>query len=251
MLMNEVRDTYDKFYVCSPSLSSDVKQQNFFQQLEKEGKFVQYYDNLDEETVNGIVGHIKDDLEEYKRYEKIVKVIEKLRKYGEKKLTNDDLEIIGDYLLLSEDDNFDNIDEILDQFPSYFKREGEQFPPRSFWYIDDFFASKLLSQSRNNPLLWAYIRNRHLRVSFAILVQAFTNLPRPFRNNATLLLLWTTKSIKDKRVIYEELSSIFNSYEEFDEVMKEVGKEEHQFLYLDLSSCADPDIRIGFEKKLM
>ena len=189
---------------------------------------------------------IKDDILEWRKYHKLMKVIEKLKKFGEKALTSEELEIIADYLM--DDEDMDRLDDILKEFPEYYK---PHHPPRSYAFIDDCYGSRLLTAGTNNPLSRFYIRHRHHYTSISILVQAFGYVPRVFRNNSVLITAFPTKSIKDSKILYEELSSIFDSYEHFESIMKDVEQREYGFLYADTTSTKDPDMRIGFEEKIM
>ena len=244
-LMENLKPYYDKFIVISPSLDSDAKQKRFYEQLEREGKDVMIYDELDDSTIDEVIEGIKDDITEWRRYHKLYWIIQKIKKRGIDSLSSSEVGIIGEYLM-DEDDDF-KLDDILATFPKYYKPE---YPPRTYLVIDDSFGSRMLENSRNNPLVKFLIRHRHVMCSISILVQSLSYVPRAIRSNSVLFIAFPTKSIKDKKVLYEELSGVFDSYEHFEEVMKLVASKDYSFLYADTSSMKSPDLRNGFTDKL-
>ena len=235
---------YQKIYVISPTLQSDVKQKYKFRSLENTHK-VQYFDEFNEETIDKILYDLNDDIETFKKYYKFKKIMKKYNIYGVDSLTDEELQELLPYLV--EDTDKLDMDFILMAFPSYVKKDH---PPMSYVFIDDAFGSKLLTNGRSSNFINFYIKHRHLYSSISLLVQSIAYLPRAIRTNSILFTVFPTKSKKDLKLLYEETANVFPSEDDFHDAMKLVESEQYGFLFIDASDTKNPDIRISWDKQI-
>jgi len=243
-LVDNIIKDYQKIYVISPTLESDVKQKYKFKSLENSHK-IEYFDEFTEETIDKILYSIHGDIEMFKKFYKFKKIMKKYNHYGVDALSDEELHELLPYLI--EDTDKLDMDYILMAFPEYVKKEH---PPMSYIFIDDAFGSKLLTNGRSSNFINFYIKHRHLYSSISLLVQSLNYLPRSIRTNSVLFTIFPTKSKKDLKLLYEETANVFPSEEIYYDVMKLVESESYGFLFIDASSTKEPDIRIGWDKQI-
>lgn len=243
-LLDNIKNDYQKIYVISPTLESDVKQKYKFKSLENTHK-VKYYEEFDEDTIDDILFDINEDINLFKKFYKFKKIMKKYNTKGVDSLTDEELHELLPYLI-DDTDKLD-MDYILMAFPEYVKLEH---PPMSYVYCDDAFGSKLLTNGRSSNFINFYIKHRHLYASISLLVQSIAYLPRAIRTNSILFTVFPTKSKKDLKILYEETANVFPSENDFLDLMKLVENEEYGFLFIDASSTKNPDIRISWDKQI-
>jgi hypothetical protein len=243
-LVDNIIHNYQKIYVISPTLNSDVKQKYKFKSLENSHK-VQYYEDFNEDTIDEILFDLKEDIETFKKFYKFKKIMKKYNSQGVDSLTDEELHQLLPYLI-DDTDELD-IEYILNTFPDYVKKDH---PPMSYVFIDDAFGSKLLTNGRSSNFIQFYIKHRHLYASISLLVQSIAHLPRAIRTNSILFTVFPTKSKKDLKILYEETANVFPSENDFKDIMKLVESEDFGFLFIDASNTKEPDIRIGWDKQI-
>lgn len=237
---------YNVYYVVSPTIEGDIKQKIFFENMEAKGRKVYYFDEFNEESLQNIRELLEYHITEWKDYKRIKDILDKLARVGIHQMNDNELFELMPYL---DEEYQGNVRDILDQFPEWLKRD---YPPCSYIFIDDSYGSKLLTKVNGyNPFVYLYIRHRHLFCSISLLVQSVSGIPRAIRSNTVLTCLFPTKSKKDMEILYNENANVFDSEDEFKEIMKTVASQEYGFLYLDTSSTKDPDVRIGFNQKII
>lgn len=147
-----------------------------------------------------------------------------LKKYLEgEKLDEIDLALLEDYSYL-EDMN-------IEEF-------NTDHPPISTLVIDDSLGSPLISSANSKQgkefLKWA-IRHRH-RPSYCnlfILSQHIKSISKPLRVNANLIILFPLRDREVLKNIFHEYASLFkNKYSNIEELMNEVEKRPHAFIYM-------------------
>lgn len=235
-------DMFDKYYVVSPTMESDIKQKIFYDEVASKKKLI-YYKELNEEVFDEILQDLEYDIQKFKEYQKIKKVMDKLRKMGVDRMSDDELFLLMPYL-----DTIDDISTIDECFEDIHKKNH---PPMSQLILDDCFGVKLLQKNVGNPFIQFLIRHRHKFCSITIAVQSLSYLPRSIRMNS---IFWTIFPIRDKKqldILYTETASCWKDAKQFEDTMSLVASEPHQFLYLDTSDALQPDLRIGFDKKII
>lgn len=250
-LLDNLKNIYNKYYVISPTRNTDKKIKDFFENLENnENKKIVYYEDLTEKNLKDILEDLKNDVDLWKKYYKIKLLIDKVKKYGSKELTDEELSELMAILLFDdeEDFNINDLDLITDAFDNYLKNP---YPPMSMMFIDDCFGCKLLTKTQGSNVFTSYwIKHRHYFCSNLLLIQSVSGIPRALRSNATLFCAFGVKSIKDRDTLYNEVDNIFTNKKDFIELMNQADKEDYGFLYIDSSSVKNPDIRIGLRKKI-
>ena len=111
--------------------------------------------------------------------------------------------------------------------------------PRAFWLIDDTMGTELMNPK--SGLLNACIKHRHffggVGVSIAILTQSYCSvggLPRPIRENASLLALGKCKDDNQLEKIHQEIGADID-LTNFDKLFKYATDAPHSFLVIDFS----------------
>ena len=249
-LLDNLKSIYNKYYVISPTLKTDKKVRDFFDNLENENKKVIYYDELTEKSLNDIMEDLKEDIELWKKYMKIKLLLDKVKKHGSKKLNDEELDELMSLLMFDDEEELklDDLDLIIDAFDDYIKNP---YPVMSIMFIDDCYGCKLLTKSQGSNVFTQYwIKHRHYFCSNLIMVQSISGVPRAIRSNTTLFCAFGVKSVKDRDTLYSEVDNIFSNKNDFIDLMNQADKEDYGFLYIDSSSVKTPDIRIGLRKKI-
>jgi len=244
LAMMKEANMFEKYYIISPTMESDVKQKKFYDGIKADKKYkFQYYEEFNEDVFEEIKEDLNYDIKKFKEYEKIRKILEKLKKMGADKMTDDELFLLLPYL-----DGLEDISQIEELFEDIHKLGR---PPCSIIVLDDCFGVKLLQKNVGNPFINWYVRHRHYWVSVITNCQSLSYLPRSIRMNT---IYWVIFPIRDKKqldVLYTETASCWKNVSQFEDTMSLVASQEHQFLYLDTSDALSPDMRIGFEKKVL
>ena len=116
---------------------------------------------------------------------------------------------------------------------------AKEVPPRLFLVIDDCMGTDLMKP--RGRLINFCIKHRHiadgLGISVAMLVQSYCALggvPRPIRENTTLLLLFKCKDENQRKKIHEEIGADVD-LEKFDEMYTYATEEPFSFLLVDFN----------------
>lgn len=249
-LLENLKKYYTKYYVISPTIKTDKKVKDFFEELENDEMKVEYFDELSEKNLKIILDDLKNDLDLWKKYMKIYTLIDKLKNQGSKGLNDEEMDEIMALMLFDDEDDIDlaDLDNVLNAFPDYIMNT---YPPMSMMWIDDCYGCKLLTKSQGSNAFTSYwIKHRHVMCSNIIMAQSISGIPRAIRSNTTLFCAFGVKSNKDREILYSEVDNIFPNKNQFLDLMNAADKEEYGFIYIDSSSVKNPDIRIGLRKKI-
>ena len=153
-------------------------------------------------------------------------------------------------------------DEILIQYqdlgffdgPPVWKYQKE-VPPRLFLCIDDCMGTDLFKPRAK--LINFCIKHRHiadgLGISVAMLVQSYCaigGVPRPIRENTTMLLLFKCKDENQRKKIHEEIGADID-LEKFDKMYTYAKEEPFSFLTVDFNPKApEKQFRKQFDEYL-
>ena len=116
---------------------------------------------------------------------------------------------------------------------------AKEVPPRLFLIIDDCMGTDLMKPRAK--LINFCIKHRHiadgLGISVAMLVQSYCaigGVPRPIRENTTLLLLFKCKDENQRKKIHEEIGADVD-LEKFDAMFNYATQEPFNFLMVDFN----------------
>jgi hypothetical protein len=230
---------FDKIYFFSPTFRNDPK----YQLLEEEGaegerKRKHYdlhvYQTYTNEIFADVLKEIREDMEEYKRCEKLKKTYEKFKKA--KRLDQ-----------LTED-------EILDLYELDFQPPECRFerPPTSLLIFDDLVGNRDLYRADSKGTINSFvILHRHLLCSVLFVSQIWKNaVPRQIRNNLSLFMLFGNKSEAIKREVAEEVSSYIKP-EEFMALWDKACEPPHSFFKIDLDGKKEDRFTRNFGDKII
>jgi hypothetical protein len=174
-----------------------------------------------------LVDEDKNDYDEYIKQKKLYKLYKKTMK-GNTPLHLIDPELMMRFLDLG---FFDG--------PPEWKYPDDSHPPRIFVIIDDCMGSELMNPK--SGLVQCAIKHRHissgLGISLAILVQSYCavgGIPRPIRENATLLALFKCKDEAQIEKIHQEIGADID-LDKFDQLFKYATDKPYGFLVIDFS----------------
>lgn len=162
------------------------------------------HDTYSDKLLLDIVEDIKAEKKEYDKFLLYKKYYEKFMRTPEKKLNK---------LYDEEPEIFHLLEEYDYQNPKDIKHE----PPKiNIIVLDDLLGSDAFTKKTKSVLTNMMIKNRHMGISFALLVQSVKAVPKNIRINCSVFQLAT---FKNKKIIlddiYDEVSNVIdiNSFE--------------------------------------
>jgi len=162
------------------------------------------HDTYSDKLLLDIVEDIKAEKKEYDKFLLYKKYYEKFMRTPEKKLNK---------LYDEEPEIFHLLEEYDYQHPKNIKHE----PPKiNIIVLDDLLGSDAFTKKTKSVLTNMMIKNRHMGISFALLVQSVKAVPKNIRINCSVFQLAT---FKNKKIIlddiYDEVSNVIdiNSFE--------------------------------------
>lgn len=180
---------FDKVYLLSPTFFNDPK----LETLKDERYDLRVYTEVNHDTVSDIIQEIKSDINEYKKYKEYIAL---WKRFIKAKSPEDWLDRAdpADIALLQEHDF---------QPPETPWRYGM---PQSLIIFDDLVGNRAVYN--NQELVKFLLVHRHWLSSAIFSVQVWKGaIPRGIRNNLSLLMLFTNKSVQIRKEIAEELAS--------------------------------------------
>jgi len=126
------------------------------------------------------------------------------------------------------------------------KKRGDKRLYSILIIVDDFADSP--SFTRHSSLLWMlYVRGRHYGISSISSVQRHRVLSPIIRTNATALIIFKLRNVKELEALTEESSAVA-SRERFREIYEEATSQPYGFLYIkSVAKSADEMFWINFE----
>lgn len=177
---------FQKIYLFSPTVKNDPK----YQLLEDGNYQLFVYPNFSNETLKEVIDHITSDINEWKEYQRLKKLVEKAKKAKRPDLFEDE--------------------DVLDLFMLDWKDPEPPFDrePYSLIVFDDLASNKeLMSQGKSLANSFMLL-HRHKLTSVIYSVQQYRNaVPKMVRNNLDWWVLGGSKNEKDMESVAEELTS--------------------------------------------
>jgi len=182
------------------------------------------------DAVHQMIKLVEQDKDEYDEYLKKKKLY---REYRRVMKSNQPLHLIDPEMMM----RFLDLG-FFESAPEW-KYPDDSHPPRIFVIIDDAMGTELFNPK--SGLTNLCIKSRHvgkgLGISLALLVQSYSavgGLPRPIRENATLLALFKCKDENQIEKIHQEIGADIN-LEQFDKLFKYATDKPYGFLVIDFS----------------
>jgi hypothetical protein len=180
-------------------ISPTIQANEIYQSLNSLDMKKDAHENYTDKLIIDIIDDIKAKKAKYDDYLLYKKYYEKVMKTPENKL---------DALYEKEPEVFN----LLEKYDFKNPKEIEHEPPAvNIIILDDLLGSDAFSKKTKSVLTNAMIKNRHIGVCFAVLVQSIRAVPKNIRLNCSVFQLATFKNKKMiLEDIYEEISNVID-----------------------------------------
>ena len=188
-------------------ISPTIQANEIYQSLDSLDMEKDAHDEYNDELLLSIIEDIKAEKKEYEKYLLYKEYYEKFMKTPESKLEK----------LYDENPE---IFRLLEEYEYIHPKDFKHEPPKvSIVILDDLLGSDDFTKKTKSVLVNAMIKNRHMGICFAVLVQSIKAVPKNIRLNCSVFQL---ASFKNKKVILEDI---------YDEVSNVIGLDEFEELY--------------------
>lgn len=206
-------------FLISPTVEANTVFQAL-KSLDENDIYDHYNDSVILEIID-IIKATKKECEEYAEYQDAYKAYIKLDETHIHKLPNAMLMVLARY-------DFEDPKSI-----PHFQQMKYKRPPINILILDDLMGSDAFTQKSKSALTNAVIKNRHLQVNFAILVQSMKSVPKSIRLNCSVFFLG---KFQNKKIIledlYEEVSNVLTP-ESFEKLYDHAINKEYGSLIID------------------
>jgi hypothetical protein len=228
-LINQFYKNYvDNIYLVCPNYENELKLKEQF--IESDN--VHIYTDPTNETIQTIIDSINNEIKIYKDYVEQLKIWNKFLKI--KRIEElSDMEII-------------EIEKMNYQPPEKIRYT---YYPTTLLILDDCINTQLYAQN-NKTLNNLAIRHRHLYTNIIFISQHYYSIPRILRTNCSWYLLFNMRDERLLKNIFEEVSNLFNNYDEFKAIFNYATQEPHTFLYIDTDTKKN-NIRKNFDNVII
>jgi len=218
MCMLDQAHAFDIVYYFSPTARLDDKARLLIEGRHK--YLIKAYEDFALETWKSCVDETKSLLSQYREYQRISKVYQKFVKGN----CNVEALSMDENLLLYERDY---------QPPKPPFKHGK-VPSFCFIFDDLVGHRELYAATPRGPVAKWLLMSRHLKTSIIFLVQTWHNtLNRQLRNQVSVYILFSNKSLSLKRQIAEELSA-YCSVDELVKLWDAATENKYDFLLIDV-----------------
>jgi hypothetical protein len=188
-------------------ISPTIQANEIYQSLDSLDMEKDAHDEYNDDLLLSIIEDIKAEKKEYEKYLLYKEYYEKFMKTPESKLEK----------LYDENPE---IFLLLEEYEYIHPKDVKHEPPKvSIVILDDLLGSDAFTKKTKSVLVNAMIKNRHMGICFAVLVQSIKAVPKNIRLNCSVFQL---ASFKNKKVILEDI---------YDEVSNVIGLDEFEELY--------------------
>ena len=180
-------------------ISPTIQANEIYQSLDSLDMEKDAHDNYSDQLLLDIIEDVKAEKAEYDKFLLYKKYYDKFMKTPESKYEK---------LYDEEPEIFHLLEEYEYIHPKDFKHEQ---PKVNIIILDDLLGSDAFTKKTKSVLTNAMIKNRHIGVNFAVLVQSIRAVPKTIRMNCSIFQLAT---FKNKKIvledIYEEVSNVID-----------------------------------------
>lgn len=196
---NKIMKDGIEYKIRTHLISPTIQANEIYQSLDSLNMKKDAHDDYSDELLLKIMDDIKEEKKKYDEYILYKKYYDIFIKTPEEKY----------------DSLFDKQPEIfnvLEKYDYINPKELNHEPPKiNIIILDDLLGSDAFTKKTKSVLTNAMIKNRHIGVCFAVLVQSIKAVPKNIRLNCSVFQL---ASFKNKKVIlediYEEVSNVIN-----------------------------------------
>ena len=205
-------------------ISPTIQANEIYQSLDSLDMKKDAHENYSDKLILDIIADIKVKKNKYEEYLLYKKYYEKVMKIPENKLEK------------AYDDNpemFNLLEKYNYQNPSELEQEK---PEINIVILDDLLGSDAFTRKTKSTLVNAMIKNRHIGVCFALLVQSIRSVPKNIRLNCSVFQLATFKNKKMiLEDIYEEISNVIG-IDDFEELYDHATAKPYGSLIIDTTN---------------
>jgi len=194
---NKIMKDGTEYKLRTHLISPTIQANEIYQSLDSLDMDKDAHENYSDKLILDIIAGIKDRKQKYEDYLLYKKYYEKVMKTSPNKL---------DKLYDENPDMFALLEQYNYQHPSEIEHDK---PEVNIVILDDLLGSDAFTRRTKSTLVNAMIKNRHMGICFALLVQSIRSVPKNIRLNCSVFQLAT---FKNKAVIlsdiYEEISNV-------------------------------------------
>lgn len=205
-------------------ISPTIQANEIYQSLDSLDMDNDAHENYTDKLILDIIAGIKERKQKYEDYLLYKKYYEKVMKTPENKLEK---------LYDENPDMFNLLEQYNYQHPSELEHDK---PEVNIVILDDLLGSDAFTRKTKSTLVNAMIKNRHIGVCFALLVQSIRSVPKNIRLNCSVFQLAT---FKNKEVIltdiYEEISNVIG-IDDFEELYDHATAKPYGSLIIDTTN---------------
>jgi len=188
-------------------ISPTIQANEIYQSLDSFDMTKDAHDDYSDQLILDIIKDIKAEKEEYDKYLLYKSSYETFVKTPESKLEKL-------YEIKPE------IFHLLEEYDYLHPREFKHDPPKvNIIILDDLLGSDVFTRKTKSVSTNAMIKNRHMGVNFAVLVQSIRAVPKTIRMNCSIFQL---AAFKNKKIILSDI---------YEEVSNVIGIDEFEMLY--------------------
>jgi len=205
-------------------ISPTIQANEIYQSLDSLDMDKDAHENYTDKLILDIIAGIKERKQKYEDYLLYKKYYEKVMKTPENKLEK---------LYDDNPDMFNLLERYNYQNPSEIEHEK---PEVNIVILDDLLGSDAFTRRTKSTLVNAMIKNRHIGVCFALLVQSIRSVPKNIRLNCSVFQLATFKNKKMiLEDIYEEISNVIG-IDDFEELYDHATAKPYGSLIIDTTN---------------
>jgi hypothetical protein len=205
-------------------ISPTIQANEIYQSLDSLDMDKDAHENYSDKLILDIIDGIKERKQKYEDYLLYKKYYEKLMRTPESKLEK---------LYDENPDMFELLERYNYQHPSEIEHEK---PEVNIVILDDLLGSDAFTRRTKSTLVNAMIKNRHIGVCFALLVQSIRSVPKNIRLNCSVFQL---AIFKNKKMIlediYEEISNVIG-IDDFEELYDHATAKPYGSLIIDTTN---------------
>ena len=205
-------------------ISPTIQANEIYQSLDSLDMDNDAHENYTDKLILDIIAGIKERKQKYEDYLLYKKYYEKVMKTPENKLEK---------LYDENPDMFNLLEQFNYQHPSEIEHEDAEL---NIIILDDLLGSDAFTRKTKSTLVNAMIKNRHIGVCFALLVQSIRSVPKNIRLNCSVFQLATFKNKKMiLEDIYEEISNVIG-IDDFEELYDHATAKPYGSLIIDTTN---------------